>query len=407
MQYVWLIFLAPFVSLLLMKRPGAAEMTLSLALLFVFLWSYIQAYAGPPRVRGWHVLLQAAIGLILLPWNPGAFVFFVYAGAVAGLLQPDAAAWRGIALVAVAGAGWVVFVDGRATTALAIGVLTPLIGLSTLAQAREQRAVIALKEATARNLRLAAIAERERIARDLHDALGHTLSLVVLKAQVARRLAGRERDPEESASGTEEPESRGRTPLERELAELEDAARGALVEVRRAVRGYRAPLDDAVRTARSLLGAAGVHSTFALALAEPDADRDALLAAVLRELTTNVARHAAAATCRITADETDDGTRLTVADDGRGGASLAGQGLRGVAERVESVGGRVLINGQEPSAAPRTPASSRGTSVVVWIPKPVSASLDRDAATNGSLPGSAALAAAPDSSAARPSWDGP
>lgn len=359
LPYLWLVYLTPFLLRPLAGHGSAPERIASWLLLAVFLWSYHQTYSATPRMRRVHVAVQAMVGLALLPWNPGAVVFFIFAAAAAGMLEPDRAARIAIAAVLLLGTGWAALVDGQAFTIAAAAITPPLIGAATLYQERERRASAALRAATAQNAALAATAERERIARDLHDALGHTLSLVVLKAQVARRLATPRPNSEPQPGAVPASDERAAR-LANELEELEVAARGALAEVRQAVRGYRATLDDALRAARTLLEAAGTTVTVDVALREPDPPRDALLAAVIRELATNVARHAAARTCEIRVREDAAHTTLTVRDDGRGGATLESHGLRGVAERLAAVGGHLRLDDA---------ASARGTTLVAVLPR--------------------------------------
>ncbi|MBL0889680.1 MAG: hypothetical protein IBJ19_03610 [Gemmatimonadaceae bacterium] len=367
--YLWLLYVVPFVVWPLLARANPKELLLSGMLFLVFLWSYFQAYWAPYHQRLWHVGLQGLVGLAMLPWNAGAVVFFVFAAAVAGRLESERLAWRVILLVGFVGALWAWAVDANMFTVLPVAIMSPLIGAVTLHQERERRAVTALQLATARNRELAATAERERIAHDLHDALGHTLSLVVLKSQVAQRLAkavaGADRSDAPSASQQD---------LLRELSELETAARSALQDVRRAIRGYRATLDEAVLASRSLLEAAGIACEVQITLTAPDSLRDAVLAAVLRELCTNVARHAAAQRCRITIHESPHFTVLEVSDDGRGGAtpgerarghmSEGGEGLRGVAERIQAVGGQLQI-----ADATARDGWPHGTTVTVTLPR--------------------------------------
>ncbi len=260
--------------------------------------------------------------------------------------------WAAILGMLVLGAGWAAAVGGRLSTVAALTFMTPIVGAATFHQVRERRASAALQAATARNVELAAMAERERIARDLHDALGHTLTLLVLKAQVARRLAIQPGVVPVQAMQ-----------LARELAELESAARAALADVRATLRGHRATLDDAISAARTLLNAAGVAVSVEVTLHNPDAARDAILGAVLRELATNVARHAVAQTCTLSVREDDDGTALTVWDDGGGGVVLEGHGLRGVAERLTAVGGSLEIAGTAPGC---------GTTIIARLPRAAS-----------------------------------
>ncbi|HEU4559772.1 MAG TPA: sensor histidine kinase, partial [Longimicrobium sp.] len=171
---------------------------------------------------------------------------------------------------------------------------------------------------------LAAVAERERIARDLHDVLGHTLSLIVLKSQLASRLAGR--DPERAAQ---------------EIRDVEQVSRKALAEVREAIRGYRGSLEDEIARAGSLLRAAGIHAELSVELLPMHRAAEEALALALREAVTNTVRHAEASTCTVRISAADGTCTLVVADDGRGVIRSEGQGLRGMRERVEALGGRV------------------------------------------------------------------
>jgi two-component system sensor histidine kinase DesK len=181
-----------------------------------------------------------------------------------------------------------------------------------------------LMEAREELARNAVAAERLRFARDLHDLLGHSLSLIALKSELAGRLA--ERDP-----------ARAR----QEMADVEAAARRALAEVRDAVSGYRqVTLTQALAEARSALSAAGIALRAPVPAPLPEAV-DAVLGWVVREATTNVLRHSRARSVTVDLASTDDGVTLTVTDDGDGGTGPRGAGLSGLAERVEALGGRL------------------------------------------------------------------
>ena len=187
--------------------------------------------------------------------------------------------------------------------------------------------------------RLAAVAERERIARDLHDLLGHTLTLITLKSELARRLA--ERGDSRAAS---------------EIAEVEKISRDALAQVREAVTGFRdIGLAGEMARARSALEAAGIELEIAdfdpekagIEL-EMEARSEATLALVLREAVTNVVRHSRASRCRIRLERTSTRLVLTVEDDGRGGRPRRpGQGLDNMRHRLGSLGGHLEIDGGE------------------------------------------------------------
>jgi two-component system sensor histidine kinase DesK len=177
--------------------------------------------------------------------------------------------------------------------------------------------------------RLASLAERERIGRDLHDVLGHTLSLVVLKTQLAARLF--ERDPQGARV---------------QIGEVERVAREALTQVREAVAGIRANgLQAELAAARLALLGAEISLDHRLAPVEIPEKLETALTLALRESVTNVLRHAGATRVEVElVGETRGGLSLLIADDGRGGAGREGHGLTGMRERLREVGGSVEID---------------------------------------------------------------
>jgi two-component system sensor histidine kinase DesK len=205
---------------------------------------------------------------------------------------------------------------------------------------RQRRAELRLSHDEIR--RLAASAERERIGRDLHDLLGHTLSMVTLKSELAGRLI--ERDP---------------VAARREIADVERVAREALSQVRSAVSGIRAAAVAAeLASARLLLEAAGVQMEYWCGPQELPSNVENCLALVLRESVTNIQRHARANRVEITVLAGPERVVMRVRDDGRGGVNERGNGLSGMRERVAAQGGELKIE------SPR----GRGTSIEVSLP---------------------------------------
>jgi two-component system sensor histidine kinase DesK len=186
------------------------------------------------------------------------------------------------------------------------------------------RANLALAAARAEVARLAAENERSRIARDLHDLLGHSLTTITVKAGLARRLA--ELDSERAAA---------------EIAEVEELARRSLADVRAAVAGYRdVTLAGELASGREVLRAAGVTPVFPGAVDAVAPAYAELFGWVLREAVTNVVRHARATRCVVTLGA----NWIEVIDDGRGGMAGSGAGLTGLRERVAAASGTVTVS---------------------------------------------------------------
>ncbi len=211
----------------------------------------------------------------------------------------------------------------------------------------EKDAALALSHDEVR--RLAATAERERIGRDLHDLLGHTLSLITLKLELSRKLF--ERDPAAS---------------KRELEDAERVAREALAQVRSAVTGIRATdLAAELASARLLLESAQVQLDYG---APPDGlppDVERGLALVLREAVTNISRHAQATRAQVEFAREEKSVQLCIADNGRGGVAADGNGLSGMRDRVRELRGTLSVE------SPR----GSGTRLLVRVPLDWRASL--------------------------------
>jgi two-component system sensor histidine kinase DesK len=222
-----------------------------------------------------------------------------------------------------------------------IPALTVIIGLIVNVERASSEKDAALRLSHEEVRRLAATAERERIGRDLHDLLGHTLSLITLKMELSRKLF--ERDPARA---------------QRELAEAEQIARDALAQVRSAVTGFRAAdMAAEIASAHLLLESSRVHLRHAPPPPMPGWI-ECGLAMVLREAVTNIARHAQASEAMIALRVEAGVVVLEVADDGRGGVSANGNGLAGMRERVAALGGTLRID------SPR----SGGTRLTVTVP---------------------------------------
>ena len=311
----------------------------------VFVWLYVQAYVGSARSVPYCIAGIMLLGLLLVSSNASAVYLLLIGCMLLGLLP----AWRHGLYGVVAFLLLTALIDRFAhlppRTAAGVAISGVLGWASCYLYLRNLRRDSALRLTQEQVRHLAMLAERERIGRDLHDLLGHTLSLVTLKSELARRLAL-----------TDPPRA------QREMAEVERVARHALGEVRTAVTGMRrGDLAAEMISARLMLDACGVLFTGdlpdALCLPPPI---EASLALVLREAITNIHRHAHAARARVTCSIDAKRIYMKISDDGRGGLAAHGNGVSGMRERIRALGGALAID---------SPARG-GTALSITIPLP-------------------------------------
>ena len=343
---IWLIYLVPVVQQAL-GRPSTVQRVAGVAVVVAFsvgyVWSFLQLRRW--RQRGWGVPMAWRVRVLGL-----SVVLFVAAAVIVG----D----QSLAMLVFVAVQSVFVLQGRAGLVAAAGCVVVAevlvhvpgwesmegvgfsIGLAAIAMwgvtGMLQRNV-ELAQAQATIAELAVQNERTRFARDLHDVLGHSLTVLTVKAELAGRLVAL--DPQRA---------------EREIAEVEQLARQAMADVRAAVSGYRAvTLAGELASARAALDAAGIAadlpSSSALAVDDLPPERRQLLAWTIREGVTNAVRHSAARHVWVRLDA--DG--VEVADDGRGPADGAGagvvpieqhgNGLAGLRERAAAVGAAVTV----------------------------------------------------------------
>lgn len=338
--YLWLVYLSFFFIRYFYQAPSPAEAAALVATVLAFLALYFNGYWK----RGWRLVPNvvgiALIGTLWAATNVGSGVFFIYAASFAGWMGPPR---RAIVAVGVVMA-WTVVValtlQQHPTFWVPALLFGPLIGMVNIYYAGQQRRSAELRLSQDEVRTLAQVAERERISRDLHDLLGHTLSVITLKAELASKLM--ERDPKRAAE---------------EIREVEQVSRSALAQVRDAVAGFRQRgLAGEIEHARLALKSAAVRFEFDGETPGLPPGVEAVVALVLREAVTNIIRHAQATICRIVIRVEDGEVMLEVKDDGRGAGHATGGGIDGMRTRLAEVGGRFEI------------AEDYGTRVRAWVP---------------------------------------
>jgi two-component system, NarL family, sensor histidine kinase DesK len=344
-RYVWLMYLVflfmPALFPLHEHSNAHAWLRPTLLTLPVFCALYIWSTRQSGRSMVPALLGTALLDYVLFPLNPFANVYLIYTAALlpfalAGFLRPLLVTLTLLTIHATE-----VFLLGYPPISAAFTALLSIgccLGNSAMMESRLKTEALQLSHQEIR--RLATLAERERIGRDLHDLLGHTLSLIAIKSELAGKLMARDRDAAVA-----------------EVADVTRIARDALKQVRIAVTGMRtAALEGEFASARALLESSGLKLVVERDVEPLPVEIETALAMIVREATTNIQRHADAHEARIEVRVRHRGWDelgrspgpgeiiLTVSDDGLGGITRRGTGLAGIGERARSLGGTLEID---------------------------------------------------------------
>jgi len=313
----------------------------------VFLLLFARVLLAPRRHAAYYAWAMVVMGLALLAWYPSSVSYFIF-GCVM-LRGWGQSGLRYLLQLLVCNAlfvlvAWSIGYPWQSLIWVPLMALIIGICINVAAIGQEKEAELRLSQEEVR--RLATTAERERIGRDLHDLLGHTLSLITLKLELAGKL-----------------HDRGDARARLEIGEAEAVAREALAQVRSAVTGIRSSdLAGELAAARLLLECQGVLLQYAPPPGLPPAVEQAL-ALVLREAVTNIARHARARRAEIGFEQDGRMLHMSVRDDGQGHGVVEGNGLAGMRERLRALHGSLGISARR----------GEGTCVLASVPLPPSA----------------------------------
>lgn len=323
-----------------------------------FIWPHPDVTGARSRSQlrqasGWFALLVALVLALSLFDSPSWLWLFVCVAAIAGLIFPLRAAaviivllTLGCLILGIVRLGWVQAIPlALLVRGLGIDMVGLILLMGLVRQLHRQQRALA---------QMAATEERLRVARDLHDLLGQTLSVITLKSALAGRLVTA--DPPRAA---------------REIQEVEQVARMTLREVRAAIAGYRQlSLRNELQGAQQILQAADIVVTLPQdsvsvdgAMALPPAV-DTALAWVVREGVTNVLRHSEATHCQIALTYAPESVQMEISNDGcrqPGKAGAPGNGIAGLMERVRALGGQLVVE-------PRPNEQTTGFRLWVAIP---------------------------------------
>ena len=326
--YVWLVFLAFFILPgLLGPNVTSKNWIVTIAATVAFLALYFRIFwTGPP----WNYLLlacMATMGIGLSRINPGSCVFIIYTASFIPWVMPKPRwAFVGLGFLEAALGIDALFFHAPESFWFPAIVVSFGVGFSNTFFAEKNRANVKLRMAHEEIKHLAKVTERERIARDLHDVLGHTLSLIIVKSTLAGKLL--EKHPEKAKN---------------EIADIEKVSREAMAEIRNTLRGASSyKLCDELQRAKAALESAGVMVDAETTEVAMSPAQESVAALIMREAVTNVVRHAHARRCVLRVARNNGNCVLEIQDDGQGGTHIEGNGLRGMRERVEALGGTVV-----------------------------------------------------------------
>jgi two-component system, NarL family, sensor histidine kinase DesK len=328
---------------------GLATIVLFCAVYLYFVpnWPFGPRYALP----GVAVLAGLAVTDGVLFGGTGASTLWIFVSSASGLLITNVR-WA-LRAVLLSSAAYLIFcVTGHVDeTDLLVNLLPVLfVGLAMIGLRRQFRLTAELAKAREEVAQLAASEERLRLARDMHDLTGQSLSMITLKSELAARVLG------------QLPKSSDRDRARDEIEQVAAVSRQTLRDIREAISGYRRPtLAVEIITGRAALASAGIaardDAELTLLSGTFDPDAEAALAWCLREAVTNVVRHSGAQNCHISLTRHGPSLSLTVRDDGTGhtppddcggglqphGSDKTGSGLHGLAERLSAVGGSLEL----------------------------------------------------------------
>jgi two-component system, NarL family, sensor histidine kinase DesK len=341
---VWLIYVVQPVASVFRHHNGVLYIAGAVAITVVYCGVFLCVVSAPHvrrTVSLWRIVPLFALAALACVVYDGAKwnALWIYVSAACGLALAD----RRVAVRAVLAAGacfllfsWI----GHDNVSDLLITLLPvlLVGFAMIGFRMQIELTRQLRAARETVAQLAASEERLRLARDLHDLTGQSLSMITLKSELAARLL------------TRLPPSQEKDRVRDEIEQVAAVSRQTLHDIREAISGYRRPtLAVEIITARTALEAAGItpHDDADLTLLSGTFDpvAEAALAWCLREAVTNAVRHSGAKNCHISLIRKPGAQSLVVRDDGRGctGPSPGGTGLRGMTERLSAVGGDLEI----------------------------------------------------------------
>ena len=322
-----LIYLAFYFIPWLFRAPQQADVLAAVVALAFFVPIYFTASKQIDLRRIPYIIALLLISIAVSPYFGAHGVFYIYALVIAGFIRPERHAWIIIALVTIA---FMTF-SSLSEQAMWNSLFPVLVGIVTcfgiVATARRIDEFEQAERQKVLDYQIATVSERERIAQDLHDLLGQTLTMIALKSEIADRLF--EKNPAQAKL---------------EISDIRDTAKTALSDVREAVAGLNTTsLAKELQRAKKILDSANIRLLALKELPNLDPKYDQVLGLVIREAVTNIVRHSNATQTSINLVQGEGQLQLNIGDNGRISKLNEGAGINGIRKRIEQLGGTTFI----------------------------------------------------------------
>ena len=327
--YSNLLFLSLFFGNLYFRPVHGVDMVITIAGLITFLVLYFRAFSAQKSDLIYYIAAMCLIGVGLSEINVGANVFFIYAAAFSGELYNKRKALITLLLVLAFIIFYSVITDKSSYFWLPAIFMSITLGLLNINRAEVLKKNKALKQSQQETKHLAKIAERERISRDLHDLLGHSLSVITLKSELAGKMIDKGLSLEK---------------IKTEIKEVEELSRKTLAQVRDAVKGYNiATIKGELLQVRVATEAAKIELFATIEVESLPASIESELALIIREAITNVIRHAETEKVWIVLKQVATHLTLTISDQGQITTKKEQSGMQNMRTRIHQMGGEMNV----------------------------------------------------------------
>ena len=330
--YLSLIYLWIFFTGLYFYPPQGLQIAAVLVGVVTFLVCYFRVYWSSHSQLSFYIMAIVLIGVAMAEINWGASVFFVYAAVFCGVYDTKKSAYRALSLVVLFIIAYSWLTAKPPNFYLPSVLFSCVIGLMMSHQKEAERKNQALKISQQQIQTLAASAERERISRDLHDLLGHSLSVITLKSALASKMIDKNKPLEQ---------------INQEIKAVEQLSRETLALVRGAVNGYNhATIATELLQAKVATDAADIELVTAIESLSLAQETESQLALIIREAVTNVVRHAETAKVWVELKQHNQLITLSISDQGTTAQFNTNAGVENMRARIAKLQGHLVIQTQ-------------------------------------------------------------